>query len=145
MTVVKLDQICQIYFFASSLWNQQNFHSSYFWQHLIAWSASTLWQNNCKTWCPLKNNFCRVHSYCNLNFKIVKWKVKINAAYGDVYPTSWWCEPLREVFLTSWSGCFCGAFKLFSQWFKQKAGLYLTSIGRKQLEYFTLEVTWHKI
>ena len=49
-TVVKLDEICQIYFFlASSLWNQQNFGSSYFWRHLIAWSASTLRQSSCIT------------------------------------------------------------------------------------------------
>ena len=34
-SVVKLDQIGQIYFFASSLWNQQNSRSNYFWLHLI--------------------------------------------------------------------------------------------------------------
>ena len=43
--LVKLDQIYQICFFASSLRNQQNCRFSYFWQHLVAWSASTLWHN----------------------------------------------------------------------------------------------------
>ena len=33
----------------SSLWNQQNFSSSYIWLYLTSWTPSTLWQNSCKT------------------------------------------------------------------------------------------------
>ena len=39
-----------------SLWNQQNFNSSYLWLHLISWAPSTLWQNSCKTQYPQKTN-----------------------------------------------------------------------------------------
>ena len=94
-------------FFVSSLWNQQNFRSSYFWLHLIVWSACALQQYSCKTRCLQKNICCRVHSYCNLNFKIFKWKVKIKTVYSGVNSTA-------EVFLHSRNGCIFGAFKLFS-------------------------------
>ena len=100
-------------FFVSSLWNQQNFRSSYFWLHLIVWSACALQQYSCKTRCLQKNICCRVHSYCNLNFKIFKWKVKINAVYGNVY------SPVK-VFLIQWISCFCSAFNFFPEWFNCK-------------------------
>ena len=48
-----------------SLWNQQNFSSSYFGLHLISCTLSMLWQNSRKTRYPMKI-ICRgVHSYCN--------------------------------------------------------------------------------
>ena len=66
-----------------------------------------------KTWCPQKNIYYELHLYYNFNFKIIQWKAKINSVYGDVYLTV-------EVFLILQSGCFCGAFKLFSEWFESK-------------------------
>ena len=42
-------------FFTSSLWNQQNSHSGYFWLNLKAWPASTLRQNSCKIRCRQKS------------------------------------------------------------------------------------------
>ena len=41
-------------FFTSSLWNQQDFRSGYFWLNLKAWPASTLRQNSCKIRCQQK-------------------------------------------------------------------------------------------
>ena len=55
-----------------SLWNQQNFSSSYFWLHLISCVSSTLWHNSCKTRYPQKNIYGGAHSYCNSNFKTFK-------------------------------------------------------------------------
>ena len=62
-----------------SLWNQQNFSSSYFWLHLIPWTPFTLWQNTDKTRYPQKN-ICRgIRSFCNSSFKsfrvILQWYV----------------------------------------------------------------------
>ena len=57
-----------------SLWNQQNFSSSYFLLHLISWAPSTLWQNSCKSQYPQKNICGGVHSHCNSNFKTFKFK-----------------------------------------------------------------------
>ena len=51
-----------------SLWNQQNFSSSYFWLHLISLAPSTWWQNCCKTRHPQKKMCSGVHSCCNSNF-----------------------------------------------------------------------------
>ena len=70
----------------SSLWNQQNFSSSYFWIHLISWPSSTLWQNSCKRWYPQKNIFGSVHSYCNSNFISNIW-IKIKTVWSDMYST----------------------------------------------------------
>ena len=44
-------------FFTSSLWNQENFRSGYFWLNLKAWPASTLRQNSCKIRCRQKSVF----------------------------------------------------------------------------------------
>ena len=57
------------------------------------------------------------------------------AVYSDVYSTA-------EVFLHSRSGCFCGAFKLFSELFQVLITcLYLTFIRKKQCDNLTSEVT----
>ena len=71
-------------FISSSLWNKQNFRSSYFWLHLIVWAVTTLWRNSCKTRCPQKNICGGVLSYCNLNFKIFKVKLKVKIVSRDV-------------------------------------------------------------
>ena len=47
----------------------------------IVLAASTLWQNSSKTRLPQKNICGGVHSYCNWNFKIYIWKLKIKAVY----------------------------------------------------------------
>ena len=101
-TVVKLNQIYQIFFFTLSLWNQQNFRSSHFWLNLIAWSVSTLRQHICKIRCRQKSIRLGVHSYYNLNIKIFKWKVKINAVL-------WWCVLNRRCFpdFTVWLLLWC--------------------------------------
>ena len=64
LSLVKLDP---------SLWDQQNFSSSYFWQHLISWDPSTSRQNSCKTRYPQKNLCGGAHSYCNSNFKTINY------------------------------------------------------------------------
>ena len=110
--VVKLEtSSAKSTFFTLSLRNKNNLHSSCFWLHLIARAASTLWQNSCKTLCPQKNICSRVYSYCNHSSLIFQAKVKIKTVYSDLYSTA-------DVFLYSRSGCFCGAFKLFSDWFQ---------------------------
>ena len=98
-------------FFTLSLRNKNSLGSSCFWLHLIAWAASTLWQNSCKTLCPQKNNCSRVYSYCNHSSLIFEAKVKIKTVYSDLYSTA-------EVFLYSRSDCYCDAFKLVSDWFR---------------------------
>ena len=98
-------------FFTLSLRNKNSLRSSCFWLHLIAWAASILWQNSCKTLCPQKNNCSRVYSYCNHSSLIFEAKVKIKTVSSDLYSTA-------EVFLYSRSDCFCDAFKLVSDWFR---------------------------
>ena len=61
LTLVKLEP---------SLWNQQDFNSSYFWLHLILWALSTLRQNSCECSCICGG----VHSCCNSKLKTFKLK-----------------------------------------------------------------------
>ena len=119
-TVVKLEQIVQLCFSHATrpcLWNQQNFHPSYLWLNLISCSASTLWQNSCKTPCPQKNICGGLHSYCNSNFKIFKLKLKLKTIYSDMYSTV-------EVFLHLGSGWFWVVLRYYFlnycfQWYEQ--------------------------
>ena len=97
--VVKLAQIWQSCFIYLSLWNQKNFHPSFLWLDLISCSASTLWQTSHKTRCLQNNISGGLHSYCNSNFKIFKWKLEIKIVYSDAYSTV-------KIFLHSRSGCF---------------------------------------
>ena len=106
------DRLCQTRFlYPKSKKNKNSLRSSCFWLHLIAWAASILWENSCKTLCPQKNNCSRVYSYCNHSSLIFEAKVKIKTVYSDLYSTA-------EVFLYSRSDCFCDAFKLVSDWFR---------------------------
>ena len=103
-----------------SLCNQQNFSSSRFWQHLISWAPSTLWQNSSKAQCPRKNICGGVHSYCNSNLKT--FKENKNTVCSDMYS-------ILEVSLHSQSG-WC--FEIFSWiYWVLRARLYLTFIRRK--------------
>ena len=70
--VEKLDHLPNLFFWFKSM-KLAKFPFKLF---LIAWSASTLWQNSCKARCLQKNICCGVYSYFNLNFKIFKCKVK---------------------------------------------------------------------
>ena len=70
-TLVKLDKICQIYFFLCESIKSEKFSFELFLATLkIALAASTLWQNSCKTRFPQKNICDEVHSYYNSNFKM---------------------------------------------------------------------------
>ena len=85
--VVKLAQIWQPCFIYLSLWNQKNFHPSFFMTRLDIMFRLYIVTNSHETRCLQNNISGGLHSYCNSNFKIFKGKLEIKIVYTDAYST----------------------------------------------------------
>ena len=112
----------------------------------IVLAASTFWQNICKTLLPQKNICGGVHSYCNSNFKICKWKLKIKTVYSVAYSAAQVfihsCSQnshrrysVKKVFLMFFQMFFHRKTTVSESLFNEVSGLQAWSFIKKRLQH----------